>query len=114
MVEHDLEFPTAMLLYDENGMSDDRRIRVGHNEFMGGYLRLAATRKHRRGNSEYVIIFRYRIVDIQRFRLFRYLNSRQEIAIGRRSRGIVKMCASSSVRREAQEIRTLNGRIVRS
>lgn len=34
MAERDLEFPTAMLLCDENGMSDDRHIRVGHNEFM--------------------------------------------------------------------------------
>lgn len=44
MAEHDLEFPTAMFLYDGNGMSDDRHIRIGHNEFMADtfdLLRLA-------------------------------------------------------------------------
>lgn len=54
------EFLTATrLLYDENGMTDDRRIRVGRNGFMArGYLRLAASiRKHRRGTSGHVIIF---------------------------------------------------------
>jgi len=34
MPEHDLEFPTAIYLYDEKRMSDNRHIRVGHNKFM--------------------------------------------------------------------------------
>lgn len=78
MAEHDLEFPTAMLLYDESGMSDDRHVRVGHNEFMADtfdLLQLANIVEELRSVSQFSS---YRIVDLLWFISYDiFLNSRQ-------------------------------------